>query len=99
MRITESMLEARVERLNKLTGAPLTSYTRIDGKLRANVGNFHLSHAYGGVCVHQMANEGGGVRTPILGYHAPKRECFDALCAFIAGIEYAKELYAQEVAA
>ena len=63
-RITDSMLEARVRRLNELTGSPLSPYSTIDGRAVANIGNFHLSYAYGGVCLHRMANESGGIRTP-----------------------------------
>jgi hypothetical protein len=91
-RITEAMLKKRIEQLNKLTNSPLTPYTRTaEGRSVANVGNYHLSHAYGGVCVHRMHNESGGVSTPIISYHTTKRECFDALCAFISGIEFALE--------
>jgi hypothetical protein len=86
-RITDSMLEARIKWLNKLTNSPETPYS--NGK--ANIGNWHLSHAYGGVCVNRMVNENGGASAPIIGYHTTKRECFDALCAFISGIEFAQE--------
>lgn len=91
MRITESMLQARIDRLNKITGSPMTTYSTVDGRNRANVGNFHLSHANGGVCVHRICNESGGCDSPILGYHATKRETFDTLCAFIAGFELAQQ--------
>ena len=86
-RITESMLEARIKWLNKLTNSPETPYS--NGK--ANIGNWHLSHAYGGVCVHRMHNEAGGVSSPIVYGHVTKRECFDALCAFISGIEFSQQ--------
>jgi len=92
-RITNKMLEAKIAYLNKITNNPVSSYSLDEGgKYKANVGNYHLSQAYGGVCVHQMANEGGGVRTPIVHSHVKKRELFDKLCAFIDGIEYGKKL-------
>jgi len=90
-RITDSMLEARVRRLNELTGSPQEPYSRIDGKTVANVGNFHLSHAYGGVCLNRMANESGGVRTPIISYHTTKRELYDLINAWMDGIQFAQE--------
>lgn len=96
-RITEAMLEARIKYLNKLTNSPADPYTVVDGRARANVGNFHLSHAYGGVCVHRMVNESGGVNTPINYGHVTKRECYDALNAYISGIEFAMQQ--QEVTA
>jgi hypothetical protein len=52
-----------------------------------NIGNYHLSHAYGGVCLHRMHNDGGGCTAPLIGGHVPKRELAGLLSAFIAGIE------------
>ena len=88
MRISEKMLKSKIEYLNELTNSPLTPYTRIENKLRANIGNYHLSGAYGGVCVHRMSSEGGAVNTPIVYGHVPKKELWEKLCSFIQGIEY-----------
>jgi hypothetical protein len=86
-RITEKQLEALVSWINELTGSPATSYTRNDeGKLSANIGNYHLYHAYGGVNLHRMSNEGGGVNTPLGGGTRTKRELFNQLHAFINGL-------------
>lgn len=89
-RITEKQIQARIDYLNKLTGNPETPWTRLEDRNKANIGNYHLSGAYGGVCVNQMHNESGGVTCPLGSYHRPKRELFDALNAFIAGIEMRK---------
>ncbi len=86
-RITEAHLQAKIDRLNRVTGSPAEPYT--DGK--ANVGNFHLSHAYGGVCLHRMHNSGGGVSSPLSTGHVSKRELAGLLSAFIAGIESTKD--------
>lgn len=96
-RITDSMLENRVKRINKLTNSPLTLYSKVDGKNVANVGNFHLSRAYGGVCLHRMCNESGGVRTPIISYHTTKRHLYDLMNAWIDGIEFAREEMSETV--
>jgi hypothetical protein len=85
-RITESDLQAKVNRLNRITNSPAEPYT--DNK--ANIGNFHLSHAYGGVCLHRMYNDGGGCTAPLIGGHVSKRELAGLLDAFIAGIESTK---------
>jgi hypothetical protein len=85
-RITEAHLQAKVNRLNKITGSPVEPYT--DGK--ANIGNYHLSHAYGGVCLHRMYNDGGAVSSPLSTGHVSKRELAGLLDAFIAGIESTK---------
>ena len=90
-RITEKQLDALCLRLNRLTHSPETPYT--DGK--ANIGNFHISHAYGGVCLHRMYNAGGGITTPLNACHAPKRELYAALHAFLDGIEFGQEMQAR----
>ena len=90
-RISIKDLERRVSYLNTLTGNPQKPWIRNDdGKLVAQIGNYHLSQAYGGVCIHQMLSSGGGVTTPIFGGHVPKREAYQQLNAYIAGIENQK---------
>jgi hypothetical protein len=88
--ITDKMLRLRVEWLNELTNSPLEPYTRNEaGQLKANIGNFHLSHANGGVCLHRMHNEAGGVSTPIISFHTTKRDLYDRINAFTDGIMFA----------
>jgi len=82
-RVTEKQLEAIVDRINRITGSPPAPY--IDGK--AQIGNYHLSHAYGGVCLHRMYNAGGGVTSPLSTGHIPKRELAGLMYAFINGLE------------
>ena len=86
-RVTEKQLQAIVDRLNRITGSPMEPY--VDGK--AQIGNYHLSHAYGGVCLHRMFNEGGGVSSPLSTGHISKRELMGLLYAFISGIETQRE--------
>ena len=88
-RITVKHLEQLCEYLNELTGNPVKPWNE---KGRANIGNYHLSYAYGGVCLHQNVNESGGVTTPIIHGHVAKRELFDLMHAYIKGIELHKEL-------
>ncbi len=88
-RITDKMLDSLCARINKLTHSPETSYTRKpEGGMRANIGNFHISHAYGGVCLHRMCNEGGGVTAPLGLGHVTKRELWDRMQAFANGLEF-----------
>lgn len=87
-RITNKQLEFLVDRINQLTNSPMAPWTRQkDGTLKANIGNYHISGAYGGVCLHRMMNESGGVTTPLSYGHVPKRELYNQLRAFIAGLE------------
>jgi hypothetical protein len=85
-RITEKQLESLVQWVNELTNSPATSYTRTDDKLTANIGNYHLYYAYGGVNLHRMTNTGGGVNTPLGEGTRTKRELFNQLHAFINGL-------------
>ena len=88
-RISIKRLEAMVEHLNKITDSPSAAHTRqANGKLVANIGNWHVSQAYGGVCVERMTNESGGVSCPIWMGYIPKREAYDRLSSFIRGLEF-----------
>lgn len=87
MRTSIQTLKTLVNEINNFKGMPLEPYSRIDGKLQANIGNYHLSQAYGGICVHRMANENGGITTPIWGGHVPKREAENMIRAFLKGLE------------
>lgn len=94
-RITDKMIKSKLTYLNEITGNPVEPYAKDEsGQYKAQIGCYHLSGAYGGVCVHQMCTDGGGVNTVngLPGYHTTKRQTYDALCAYIAGIEAAKRL-------
>lgn len=91
-RVTLAHLRAIIDRINRVTGSPMEPYTlHADGKHRANIGNYHLSRAYGGYCLHRMANDGGGVNCPIVNYHVPARQLVDMMHAFLAGLDHARE--------
>jgi hypothetical protein len=80
-RITDKAIQATVDRINRLTDSPETPY----GAQGANVGNYHVSHAYGGVSLHRMVNTAGGCSDVLRCGHVPKRELYAMLHAFIAG--------------
>lgn len=89
-RVTQKMLENKANFLNSIMERPLTPYTETieDGKKRykANIGNYHISYAYGGACLHETATEGGGVNCPVGNHHRPKRELLEAMDNFMQGI-------------
>ena len=89
---TLKMLESIVDRINKMTNNPIESYSRIDDKFTANIGNYHLSGAYGGYALHRMHNLGGGVSDVFQCGHVSKREMLNRLNAFIAGYNAATDL-------
>lgn len=84
--ITMKDLEGTVSRINRITKSPETNYTMSGKSYRANVGNYHLSGAYGGYALHRMVNDGGGVKD-IFGGHMPKRELYYRMQSFIKGLE------------
>lgn len=83
-RITLSDLENRLFDLNESKGTPLKPYSPSDKGLKSNVGNYHLSRAYGGHNVHQMVNDGGGIKEPAGCGHVTKRECLERINSLFA---------------
>lgn len=86
-RITEKDLENLVHRINTAAGTPLTYSTKGGEKFVANISNYHLDYAYGGVKLVQTVNEGGGIRNVSTGGYGTKRELYHQLTAYLAGIE------------
>ena len=85
-RITRANLDAMCAEINRTAGTPTEPWTRHgDGRLTANIGCYHLSGAYGGWSLEQMASEGGGVHAIFSGY-LPKRELYERMRAYLAGM-------------
>jgi hypothetical protein len=86
MRITKKHLQAKVDTLNKILNRPMSSYTKdIDGKYRTNIGNYHISYAYGGASLYEMHNDKGGIIDVFRCGHIPKRELAQMIQAFTDG--------------
>lgn len=90
-RITNKDLEAVVKRINTITNSPEVTWERKklpDGRVigTSKIGNYHLSFAYGGVALHRISNESGGVSTPINSGHVSKRELYNLMQAYISGL-------------
>ena len=91
-RITITDLKRLAARLNQMTGSPAEPYTRdADGRLRANIGNFRISQAYGGYVLHRMVSESGGVSDVLMSCHVPARELQTAILAWIEGYRAARD--------
>lgn len=89
-RITKTMLRNRIAILNDMFNQPNDPYAEERderGRLTPNAGTYVLDCAYGGYRLGQMC-KGGGVRdiTP----RGTARETYDAINAFIAGVEAAR---------
>lgn len=87
-RITQKDLEAQVRRINEALGRPAAQHSKDEttGRYKSNIGNFHLSYAYGGVALEETVNEGGGVRRVSSGGYGTKKELFRWMDAYIAGL-------------
>lgn len=85
-RITIKHLEAKADTINRMTNSPVESSRMVDGKYRANVGNYHISCAYGGYCLHRMVNEFGGARDVFSCGHVPARELAGLMSAYMIGL-------------
>ena len=90
-RITEKQLEAVCALINRELNRPMEPWSKSSNEYKANIGNFHISHAYGGVSLHEMRSEGGGVNDVFSQGHCPKRELFTRMHAFLDGIQLQKE--------
>jgi len=87
MRIKLAQIKLLIAELNKQLERPLKPYNKEDGKLAAQIGNFHLYQAYGAYGLHEMVTNGGGIRETIsLG---TKKELYTALHKLIQGVELA----------
>ncbi len=91
-RITQKSLGYLVDRINKATNSPEKSYTRNGQKgkreigFTPNIGNYHLDYAYGGVKIVRMVNEGGGITDISRNGFGTKRELYNWMQAFLAGL-------------
>lgn len=86
-RISKSDLEQAVRVINTRMGLPLETYTKdAAGKYQPNANVYHLDGAYGGWKLAQMCETGTGTRDVLGGGYVSKRELYDKLQAFIAGL-------------
>ena len=85
-RITIKQLEGLVDHLNTIAKTPKATYTKVDGKFIGNIGNYHLDGAYGGYQLVQLVNESGGVRNVLSTGFVSKRELYNAIRIFMAGM-------------
>ena len=93
-RITIAFLEAQVLRLNRATGSPEQAYAASGpiapgsgNRYVAQIGNYHLSGAYGGYSLHRMENDGGGISDVFSCGHVSKRELSQRISSMLVGIE------------
>jgi len=88
-RVTEKQLQAIVNNLNEITKSPKVTYIEKSGKFTAQIGNYHLSYAYGGVSLHRICSIGGGVEDVFRCGHVSKRDLANRMWAFQEGLNHA----------
>ena len=86
-RTTRKQLEFLCDRINAAQQTSPITYKRIDGNLVGQIGNYHISGAYGGVCLHQIANESGGARDVFSCGHITKRDLYNRMSAYLVACE------------
>lgn len=87
--ITIKFLKAQIERLNRETNNPPAPYVREGEKFTAQLGNYHLSGAYGGYSLHRMETDGGGISDVFGCGHITKRDLSSRISAMLCGINAA----------
>ena len=87
-RITVKFLQAQCDRLNCMMGHKMEPYSKDEttGRYVANIGTYYINQAYGGYCLHQITNAGGGVSSPLSTGHVSARELSGLISAYIAGL-------------
>ena len=96
-RIRQSDLEYLAGLINQATNSPMETLTRDEtGKLTANVGNYYISGAYGGVSLHRNVNLRGACTDVFNCGHVPKRDLYNRMRAYLAGIEDSNALFLEE---
>jgi len=92
-RIRQLDLEILVTRINKATNSPIATCSKQTNKQTQyiqyvwNIGNYHLDYAYGGVKLVRTCNERGDISTVSTGGYGTKRDLYNWMQAFLAGIE------------
>ncbi len=85
-RITIKQLENLADRINNAAGTPSEPWTLVDGKYVAQAFNYHITGAYGGHCLEQMAESGSGSRDALSTGFTTKRDLYQRMQAFLLGI-------------
>ena len=87
-RITRKDLDNVVDRLNAIASTPPEPYVKVGDKFIPQANCYLIGGAYGGWRLEQMSSIEGctGIRTPIPTGYVSKRECYDAIQAYISGI-------------
>jgi hypothetical protein len=87
MRITTAKLQSQVDLLNQLTNSPMTPYSKSEKGYNANIGNYHLGFAYGGVILYRMDTTGGGVKDIFSCGYMTKKEIHLMIKSYIYGLQ------------
>jgi len=79
-------LQRLINRINKIKKAPMETYKKDDSKLIAQIGNFHISSAYGGHSLHCIVSKNGATSDVMQIGHVSKKELYNLLHAYLRGM-------------
>ena len=79
-------LQRLINRINEIKKAPMETYKKDDNKLVAQIGNFHISSAYGGHSLHRIVNKNGATSDVLQIGHVSKKELYNSLHAYLRGM-------------
>lgn len=90
-RITDKILQAKIDTVNQLTNSPPNPYTRDPetGKLTGNIGSYYLGHGFQGVNLYRIANAAGGIKTPLGNHDRTRKQLANDLDQYAAGYRFA----------
>ena len=89
MRITESIINNKIDHLAKLLNVGTKCWNRVEGRNTAIINDISLYRCLGVWAVHQMVNEGGGCRVIVSG--STGRELANAIDNYRNGLYDGKE--------
>ncbi|MHB8742586.1 MAG: hypothetical protein ACYC9L_05610 [Sulfuricaulis sp.] len=95
-RITTSQLEAVVKRINRTVNGTDQDqlWTSDETGNHATIGMYYLDGAYDGFALYRVVTDGGGVSDVFSFGHQSKRELYNAMHAFLRGLEVREEVNA-----
>lgn len=79
------LIERQVDYINEITGNSKTAWHKIDGKIVANIGNYHVTPTFDDFRLHQIVNKNGGVHTIFV--CTTKKSLFDRIQTMLENIQ------------
>lgn len=86
-RVSRQLLQNKIDALNRRLNRPVEPWVTVDGRNVAQVGNLHFDHQLGGWRIEEMANDGGGIRTPFGNTRWSAADMADVIDAILGALQ------------